>query len=99
MWASGRTPNLCARAFPLQTIDSPALAIGARPIAARAFLAPMAGITDLPIRRAATRFGAGLVISEMIASEWLVSGDAAAVLRAEGHGGGLHGLELCRWEA
>ncbi|WP_299416894.1 tRNA dihydrouridine synthase DusB [uncultured Sulfitobacter sp.] len=36
------------------------------------FLAPMAGITDLPTRSLVSRFGAGLVVSEMIASgEWL----------------------------
>ena len=36
------------------------------------FLAPMAGITDLPMRNLVARFGAGLVVSEMIASgEWL----------------------------
>ena len=38
------------------------------------FLAPMAGITDLPYRSLVARFGAGLVVSEMIASgEWLTS--------------------------
>jgi len=31
-------------------------------------LAPMAGITDLPFRRLVARFGAGLVVSEMVAS-------------------------------
>ncbi|MDT8870960.1 tRNA-dihydrouridine synthase [Komagataeibacter rhaeticus] len=31
-------------------------------------LAPMAGVTDLPFRRLARRLGAGLVVSEMIAS-------------------------------
>jgi tRNA-dihydrouridine synthase B len=31
-------------------------------------LAPLAGITDLPYRRLVSRFGAGLVVSEMIAS-------------------------------
>ncbi len=36
------------------------------------FLAPMAGITDLPYRNLVAQFGAGLVVSEMIASgEWL----------------------------
>lgn len=59
----------------------------------------MAGITDLSIRRAATRFGAGLVVSEMIASEWLASGDAAAALRAEGGGVGLHVVQLAGCEA
>lgn len=38
------------------------------------FLAPMAGITDLPYRNLVASFGAGLVVSEMIASgEWLTS--------------------------
>lgn len=38
------------------------------------FLAPMAGITDLPMRNLVARFGAGLVVSEMIASgEWLTA--------------------------
>ena len=32
-------------------------------------LAPMAGITDLPFRRVVARFGAGLVVSEMVASQ------------------------------
>lgn len=32
-------------------------------------LAPMSGVTDMPFRRIARRLGAGLVVSEMIASE------------------------------
>src|SRR5262249_33372970 len=40
----------------------------------RAFLAPMAGITDRAMRRLAERFGAGLVVSEMIASAALSTG-------------------------
>ncbi|MEH6475823.1 MAG: tRNA dihydrouridine synthase DusB [Sneathiella sp.] len=35
-------------------------------------LAPMAGITDLPFRRIVSRFGAGLVFSEMVASKAMV---------------------------
>ena len=37
------------------------------------FLAPMAGITDLPFRRAVARFGAGLLVSEMVASTEMVT--------------------------
>ena len=37
------------------------------------FLAPMAGITDLPFRTLVARFGAGLVVSEMIASHELLT--------------------------
>lgn len=36
------------------------------------FLAPMSGITDMPFRLLAKRYGAGMVVSEMIASEALV---------------------------
>jgi tRNA-dihydrouridine synthase B len=59
----------------------------------------MAGITDLPFRRAASRFGAGLVVSEMIASEQLAEGDPGAALRAEGEGVGLHVVQLAGCEA
>lgn len=38
------------------------------PLRSPVFLAPMAGITDLPFRRLVSRFGAGLTISEMVAS-------------------------------
>lgn len=37
------------------------------------FLAPMAGITDLPFRRVVAGFGAGLVVSEMVASTEMVT--------------------------
>src|SRR5271170_2771070 len=36
------------------------------------FLAPMSGVTDLPFRRLVKSFGAGLVVSEMIASEAMI---------------------------
>jgi tRNA-dihydrouridine synthase len=45
-------------------------------------LAPMAGITDLPFRRIVARFGAGLVVSEMVASGELLTDRAATVARA-----------------
>ena len=37
------------------------------------FLAPMAGITDLPFRRLVAGFGSGLVVSEMVASGELLT--------------------------
>ena len=36
------------------------------------FLAPLAGITDLPFRNLVQSFGAGLVVSEMVASQEMV---------------------------
>lgn len=47
------------------------------------FLAPMAGITDLPFRQIAHDFGAGLVVSEMVATRELLTGRAETALRAE----------------
>ena len=35
-------------------------------------LAPMSGVTDLPFRRLVKREGAGLVVSEMIASHAVI---------------------------
>ncbi|MBN2630839.1 MAG: tRNA dihydrouridine synthase DusB [Rhodobacteraceae bacterium] len=46
-------------------------------------LAPLAGITDLPFRQIVARFGAGLVVSEMVASEDMVRAQPLARARAE----------------
>ena len=46
-------------------------------------LAPMSGVTDLPFRRLVKRSGAGLVVSEMIASEALVRESRKSLLMAE----------------
>ncbi len=47
-------------------------------------VAPMSGVSDLPFRRAAHRFGAGLVVSEMVASEELARARPDVVRRAAG---------------
>ncbi len=46
--------------------------IGPLHIAEPVILAPMSGVTDLPFRRLVKRLGAGLVVSEMIASEAMI---------------------------
>ncbi len=46
-------------------------------------LAPMSGVTDLPYRRLARKMGAGLVVSEMIASWAMVRENAATLRMAE----------------
>jgi len=46
-------------------------------------LAPMAGITDLPFRRICKRFGAGLLITEMIASRAVEQGRVRTERMAE----------------
>ncbi len=46
--------------------------IGSIELEAPVILAPMSGVTDLPFRRLVKSFGAGLVISEMLASEAVI---------------------------
>jgi nifR3 family TIM-barrel protein len=60
------------------------LTIGNRTVPNAVLLAPMTGVTDLPFRRLAHRLGAGLVVSEMVASEELVRQRADVLRRAEG---------------
>lgn len=70
------------------------LRIGTVAVSGRAVLAPLSGVTDLAFRRIARRFGAGLVVSEMVASDELVRGSQEAVLRAEGEGISPHVVQL-----
>jgi tRNA-dihydrouridine synthase B len=48
------------------------ISIGALALDDPVILAPMSGVSDLPFRRLVKRLGAGLVVSEMIASEAMV---------------------------
>ena len=80
-----------------KTLES-VLQIGDLPVPNRVVLAPMTGITDAPFRRLVSRLGAGLVVSEMTASELLIEGDRNAVLRAEGQGTGIHVVQLAGCE-
>src|SRR5215470_6314903 len=59
----------------------------------------MSGVTDAPFRRQAAALGAGLVVSEMTASEALADGDREAVLRAQGRGVGINVVQLAGCEA
>ncbi|WP_102223314.1 tRNA dihydrouridine synthase DusB [Acidimangrovimonas sediminis] len=70
------------------TIDPPVL------------LAPLAGITDLPFRRLVASFGAGLVVSEMVASQEVVQAKPMARARAElGFGEQATAVQLAGREA
>jgi tRNA-dihydrouridine synthase B len=73
--------------------------IGAVTVPNRVFLAPMSGVSDLPFRRLAQRYGAGLVISEMVACETLLDGDPETTTRAEGAGIATHVVQLAGREA
>ena len=63
----------------------------------------MSGITDAPFRRLAATLGAGLVVSEMTASDDLVNGKPMSQLRCEAAGIGPHVVQLAgcetRWMA
>ena len=70
------------------------LKIGDIELANRVLLAPMSGVTDAPFRRLAARLGAGLVVSEMTASDDLVNGKPMSRLRCEAAGIGPHVVQL-----
>nr|WP_197082786.1 tRNA dihydrouridine synthase DusB [Bradyrhizobium sp. LTSP885] len=77
--------------------------IGDIAVANRVLLAPMSGVTDAPFRRLAAMLGAGLVVSEMTASDDLVNGRPMSKLRCEAAGIGPHVVQLAgcetRWMA
>jgi nifR3 family TIM-barrel protein len=75
------------------------LVVGPLTLPNRVFLAPMSGITDSPFRRLAARLGAGVVISEMIASEALVEGRREQRRRIDGEGLDLNIVQLAGCEA
>ncbi len=60
--------------------------IGKYALRSNVLVAPMSGVTDLPFRRVLDRFKPGLVVSEMVASERLVAGDAENLAKASGQG-------------
>src|ERR1700743_619213 len=79
------------------------LKIGGIDLANRVLLAPMSGVTDAPFRRLTARLGAGLVISEMTASDDLAPGRPISRWRCEAAGVGPHVVQLAgcqtRWMA
>src|SRR6195952_887702 len=79
------------------------LKIGDIEVANRVLLAPMSGVTDAPFRRLTATLGAGLVVSEMTASDDLVHGRPMSRLRCEATGVGAHVVQLAgcqtRWMA
>lgn len=74
------------------------LTIGDVALRGRAVLAPMSGVTDVVMRRIASRFGASMVVSEMVASDEFVLGNEEYRLRAEGSGLDLHVVQLAGCE-
>nr|WP_227754160.1 tRNA dihydrouridine synthase DusB [Stagnihabitans tardus] len=68
--------------------------IASHPLATPVLLAPMAGITDLCFRRVVAGFGAGLVVSEMVASEEVMRDHPEMKARAEMGDHGLASIQL-----
>ena len=60
--------------------------IGNHELSSRVLVAPLSGLTDLPFRRVLQQFKPGLVVSEMVASEFLAKGQADIVAKAAGVG-------------
>jgi tRNA-dihydrouridine synthase B len=85
------------------TVPRAGFSLGGLHLSGRAFLAPMSGVSDVGMRRAALQFGASLVISEMVASDDFVRGEAESRIRAEGEGVHPHVVQLAgrdpRWMA
>jgi len=79
--------------LPAQTLKQP-FVIGSVEIRNRVLLAPMSGVTDLPFRRLAWRDGAGLVVTEMIASRELAKASEESHLRLAGDGISPHMVQL-----
>jgi tRNA-dihydrouridine synthase B len=74
--------------------DRATLRIGGLQLPGRAFLAPMAGVTDVGMRRLAYRFGASLTVTEMVAADHYSRGDAANRMKATGDGCGPHVVQI-----
>ncbi len=90
---SGKSSETGAwRATP-RGVEQP-LSVGPNRLDNRVFLAPLSGISDVPFRRLARRFGAGLVVSEMVASGEFVKGCDASAMRAMRDGPGTHAVQL-----
>jgi nifR3 family TIM-barrel protein len=86
-----------------QKLGAAGFNVGSVQVKSAAILAPLSGVTDVAFRRIAKRLGAGLVVSEMVASDELVQGSEEAQLRAEGAGIEPHVVQLAgcepRWMA
>ena len=89
-----RPPEKRAVVTGVPSLRTKPLKIGDIQVANCVLLAPMSGITDAPFRRLAARLGAGLVVSEMTASDDLVQGRPISRLRCEAAGVGPHVVQL-----
>lgn len=84
-------PDFMTHAEPLE--------VGGVKIRNRVFLAPMSGITDEAFRKRAYAHGAGLVVSEMVASGELAKGHSESGRRIRHSGLPVHMIQLAGREA
>ncbi|MEQ9246204.1 MAG: tRNA dihydrouridine synthase DusB [Nitratireductor sp.] len=75
------------------------MSVGDATIRNRVFLAPMSGVTDLAFRARAHAHGAGLVVSEMVASGELARGKAESARRLRRPDVDVHMVQLAGREA
>ncbi|PWJ85739.1 tRNA-U20-dihydrouridine synthase [Pseudaminobacter salicylatoxidans] len=85
--------------MPESTAHAKPLEIGGVTIRNRVFLAPMSGITDDAFRKRAYDHGAGLVVSEMVASGELAKGHSESGRRIRHSGLPVHVVQLAGREA
>ncbi|MHB2264758.1 tRNA dihydrouridine synthase DusB [Aliihoeflea sp. PC F10.4] len=75
------------------------LSIGGVVVPNRVFLAPLSGVTDEPMRRRALRHGAGMVVSEMVASGELARGRTESERRIRRPDVDVHVVQLAGRDA
>ncbi|WP_438748801.1 tRNA dihydrouridine synthase DusB [Pararhizobium sp. O133] len=91
---------MCPKDNHLQIPDlSSPFRIGRLTFRNRVVLAPMSGVTDLPFRQLAWRYGAGLVVTEMVASRELVGNASESWTRLKSSGIDPHMVQLAGREA
>ncbi len=73
--------------------------IGSRHSDARVVLAPMSGVSDLGMRRAAQDFGASLTVTEMVDSAFFTAGEKASRLKSDGAGIACHVVQIAGCDA
>ena len=98
LWAANILPIQWAPKLAENSTLSDTPLIGSIPLANRVALAPMSGVTDAPFRRLVARLGAGLVISEMTASEKLLEGRGDVRRRIDGNGVAIPVVQLAGCE-
>ncbi len=75
------------------------LVVGGVSLRNRCFLAPMSGVTDVPFRKLAWEHGAGMVVSEMVASQALVEGEGEMHLKLQAGDLPQHVVQIAGREA